>query len=85
MAIPEFGDLSLEYEVTGVRRCGGIIRWLVQGLLCLWQRIRCGCCCSLGLVTVLHSCPQIDLHCYSAVSLAGAVHRPITQSHVYSI
>jgi hypothetical protein len=35
MAIPEFGDLSLEYEVSDVTRCVGIIGWLVQGQLCL--------------------------------------------------
>jgi hypothetical protein len=85
MTNPEFGDLSLDYEVTGVTRCAGIIRWLVQGQLCLWPRIREGVCCLLGLFTVLHSCPQIDLQCYSAVCMSVVVHRPIQQSHVYGI
>jgi hypothetical protein len=35
MAIPEFGDLSPEFGVTGVTLRVGIIRWLVQGQLCL--------------------------------------------------
>ena len=33
MAIPECSDRSFEYDVTGVARYVGVIRWLVQGRL----------------------------------------------------
>ena len=86
MTIHEFGDLSHVCGVTGVTRCVRIIRWLVQGQLCLWPRIREGVdarwvrspffslfrklTCS---VTVLSAC------------LSVAFHRPLKQLHVYII